>query len=145
MASKSLILSSLEDTERFAADLAQTLAPPQVIALFGDLGTGKTTFVRAFVGALQNGDKIRVKSPSFALHHEYPTTPEAHHLDLYRLTSAEQLEDLGLFEVIEGQHGFVLIEWPQIVDASLPLNTIRISFEDLGEDRRRVTIDESLA
>src|SRR5690349_14433977 len=87
---------TLEEVEALAAKLATSLVPPRVIALSGDLGAGKTTFVRAFVQALPHGDKARVKSPTFALHHEYATEPVCHHMDLYRLTHGDQLDDLGL-------------------------------------------------
>lgn len=140
MKTKHYLLQSLEETEDFAKTLARTLVQPQVIALFGDLGAGKTTFVRAFVTALQNGDKARVKSPSYSLHHAYNTTPKAHHLDLYRLTSVEDLEDLGLLEIIHEEAGFVLIEWPALILDRLPQKTIHIFFEEIEDGIRKVEV-----
>jgi tRNA threonylcarbamoyl adenosine modification protein YjeE len=135
-----VVSHSQEETEGIAAQMARTLQAPQVIALIGDLGAGKTTFVRAFVGALMHGDKARVKSPSFALHHEYATSPVCHHMDLYRLSDARQFEDLGLREIVDAGQGIVIIEWPEIIEPQLPANTIKIRFKELSEQSREITI-----
>lgn len=140
MASSNFIFNSQEETERFAASLAHKLEPPLAIALLGEVGAGKTTFVRAFVKSLKNGDKVRVKSPSYALHHEYATTPEVHHLDLYRLTDTRQIEDLGLIDLIQNTHGFILIEWPEAVISQLPANSIHLHFEYIRDNIRQVTL-----
>lgn len=131
---------SKEETQGFAAKLALEIEPPAVIALSGDLGAGKTTFVRAFVRALRFGDKVRVKSPSFALHHEYATSPICHHLDLYRLSDTRHFEDLGLRELIDNPDGIVLIEWPELIMGQLPASTIKVRFEDLGGEGRSLIL-----
>lgn len=135
---------SHEDTQAFATKLAHSLVAPRVIALVGDLGAGKTTFVQAFVKALKHGDKARVKSPSFALHHEYGTDPVCHHLDLYRLNDVGHFEALGLQDVIDNEQGFVLIEWPELILNQLPKNRILLRIEESGADSRTIhlsTID----
>ena len=136
------ILSTQEETEAFAKQLANSLRSPQVIALYGDLGVGKTTFVKAFISTLHGGDKIRVKSPSYALHHHYGTVPESHHLDLVRMTNLDQIEALGLMEIIQGNHGFVLIEWPEIIEGDLPKSTIKMIFTLDEKDQRKVELKE---
>ena len=140
MPERTLISNSEEETEAIAAELGRTLATPQVIALEGDLGAGKTTFVRAFVRALMHGEKVRVKSPSFALHHEYATLPVCHHLDLYRLSNAHHIEELGLLEIIDSATGFVLIEWPGVIAAQLPKNTVQIRLEERPDGARNIHI-----
>jgi len=131
---------TLEEVEALAAKLATTLVPPRVIALSGDLGAGKTTFVRAFVRALPHGDKARVKSPTFALHHEYGTEPVCHHMDLYRLTHSDQLDDLGLRDIIDNPTGFVLIEWPEVAGHKLPQNTVTVRFTEVSQTERKVEV-----
>lgn len=94
---------------------------PQAIYLYGDLGCGKTTLARAFVGALPGGDEAEFASPSFTLCNEYPTLPRVLHADLYRLADQcslpEELEDA--LEEIESspqtaQNGpLLLLEWPE--------------------------------
>jgi tRNA threonylcarbamoyl adenosine modification protein YjeE len=130
----------LVEVEALAAKLATTLVPPRVIALSGDLGAGKTTFARAFVRALPYGDKARIKSPTFAIHHEYATQPVCHHLDLYRLRNADELDDLGLRDLLDNPLGFVLIEWPEVASAKLPKNTIHIRFAEISPTERNVEI-----
>jgi len=131
----------LAEVEALAAKLATTLKPPRVIALVGDLGAGKTTFARAFVRALPHGDKARIKSPTFAIHHEYATQPVCHHIDLYRLNHTDELDDLGLRELFDNPSGFVLIEWPQIAAQKLPKNTLYIRFTEISPTERNVEIE----
>jgi tRNA threonylcarbamoyl adenosine modification protein YjeE len=133
---------NLEEVEALAARLATTLVPPRVIALCGDLGAGKTTFARAFVRALPFGDKARIKSPTFAIHHEYATDPVCHHIDLYRLNHADELDDLGIRDLLDNPSGFVLIEWPQIAAHKLPKNTLYVRFTELSQTERKVEISE---
>lgn len=130
-------LDTEADTERLAADWARNIKGPQIFALYGDLGAGKTTFVRAFVRALPGGDQVSVKSPSYALHHEYRTEPTVQHLDLYRLGEASQLEDLGLVELVLGAEGLVFIEWPEAMANALPATTLHLHFEVTTESSRK--------
>ncbi len=104
---------SLEDTSRVAARLAAAVAPGTAILLYGELGAGKTEFVRGFVAALDPG--VKVSSPTFTLVNTYPTNPPIYHLDLYRTNSHDDLVDLGLDEYLAGD-GIVLIEWAEKCD-----------------------------
>lgn len=130
--------ASQNETEEFATRVAHILKAPRVLALYGDLGAGKTTFVRAFVHALPGGEKARVKSPSYALLHTYETHPKVHHLDLYRLSDRGHFEDLGLQEVLFDETSFVLIEWPQIIESALPQNSVRLTFKEVDSEAREV-------
>jgi tRNA threonylcarbamoyladenosine biosynthesis protein TsaE len=132
-----VITNSEEETEAFAAELARKLKPC-VILLEGELGAGKTTFVRGFVSALGSG--VVVQSPTFALARTYPTTPPVHHLDLYRLeTGVERaLIELGLMEMLTDENAFALVEWPR----DLAMAAVRVTIEDAGGDKRRIRITE---
>ncbi len=109
--------SSAKATEALAARLARQIVDerrvPLVLLLTGDLGAGKTTFVRGFVRALAGGPGVVVQSPTFALARTYPTTPPVHHLDLYRLQdtgTADSVVELGLVD--ECADGVSFVEWP---------------------------------
>src|SRR5215471_13204535 len=92
-----VVLANEEATRRFAADVANMLEPGDFIALAGDLGAGKTTFVRAMIGYLENDAAIEVPSPSFTLVQDYDLPRfRVVHADLYRLAGTEELGELGL-------------------------------------------------
>jgi tRNA threonylcarbamoyladenosine biosynthesis protein TsaE len=101
---------SPEQTEQIAACLANHLPIPVTIALEGDLGAGKTCFVRGLASAF--GGAEAVSSPTYALAQTYPTQPPIHHLDLYRVKS-QDLEDLGLQILLEDPAAIICVEWPQ--------------------------------
>ena len=112
------------------------LAPGQVVLLFGDLGSGKTAFVRGLAEGLgSNPDEV--SSPTFTLIQEYAGRVTLYHVDLYRVSPTE-VDDLGLDQLGEGR-GVVAIEWgerlPRPVDGA-----IEVHIEDLGDDRRRITL-----
>lgn len=96
-----------------AACLVAQLQPPCVLALRGELGAGKTTFVRAFVDALAPGHDEHVSSPTYTLANTYHTQPVVHHLDLYRLEHLEHAWDLGLAELMLDEQALVCVEWPK--------------------------------
>ena len=124
------------ETLDLARTLAPRLAPGSVLLLCGDLGAGKTAFVRGLAEGLGVPDD-QVSSPTFTLVQSYQGRLPLLHADLYRITTAE-VEDLGLDEV--GQGGVLAIEWAEKLSRPVP-GAISILLEDLGDDRRRVTID----
>jgi tRNA threonylcarbamoyladenosine biosynthesis protein TsaE len=108
----------------FARSLAAAVAEGGTIYLAGELGAGKTTFARALLGALGVG--ARVKSPTYSLIESYAADGLAiHHLDLYRIAAADEVEWLGLRDLAVGRHLW-LIEWPERAAAALPAPDIRI-------------------
>ena len=103
---------------RLAARLAPMLAAGGVVFLIGDLGAGKTTFARALLGAL--GVDARIKSPTYSLIESYTAGDLAiHHLDLYRIAEAGELEWLGLADLTAEPH-LLLVEWPEHAREALP-------------------------
>lgn len=132
-----LKLSSLSDLRSFAARIAQSLDGGAVLALEGDLGSGKTTFTQALALAL--GVKRPVTSPTFTLVCEYPL-PDGRrlvHMDLYRLKGASDMEALGFREYVESGD-IVCIEWPDRAGDELPPDAIRIRFEISDDPGSRI-------
>ncbi|MFP4538793.1 MAG: tRNA (adenosine(37)-N6)-threonylcarbamoyltransferase complex ATPase subunit type 1 TsaE [Dichotomicrobium sp.] len=123
--------------------LAQVLAPylrkGDVMTLSGDLGAGKTTFARFLIGAIAD-EPVEVASPTFALVQVYETPRvEIHHFDLYRLSSPDELRELGFDEACED--GLVLVEWPDRLGADLPGDRLDVALSEGTEaDKRDVTI-----
>src|SRR5262252_5242144 len=121
-----LVLANEEATRRLAADVANMLEPGDFIALSGDLGAGKTTFVRAMIAHLANDAAIEVPSPTFTLvqHYDLPRFRVVQ-ADLYRVASPDELAELGLDEAADS---VVMMEWPDRAGAALPENRIDIAF-----------------
>jgi len=131
--------ASRADTERFGRDLAARLFTGAVVGLYGPLGAGKTTLVRAVASAL-GADPAGVASPTFALIHEYAGRLPVYHFDAYRLAGLEAFLDLGAAEYLVGD-GVCLIEWADRVAAALPDDHLRITLQPLGKTRRQVVIE----
>lgn len=126
-----------EDTERFAATLAPLLEPGTVITLHGNLGAGKTCFVRGFAKA--SGVDALVNSPTFTLINEYPGTPPLHHIDLYRLNHPDEVISLGFDEYLNPE-GITLLEWPDKAGELIPDKHVSVSIEESPTDRRVISL-----
>ena len=141
MATASYLSESVEQTESIAADLARTLAPGACVALSGDLGAGKTQFVRGLVRGL-GGNPRAVSSPTFVLLNVYESPGarlSVYHLDAYRVAGPEDFESIGFTELLD-QGGVVVVEWPERVQDLLPADRVRVRIEPVGEARRRIEI-----
>lgn len=126
------------ETRDLAARVAAQLRGGEVLLLEGDLGTGKTCFVQGLAAAL--GFEGPVTSPTYALVQEYPSDPPLAHADLYRLSGAGDIEDLGLEELWEAGR-VVAVEWSSIAPAFWPAHAWRIHFSaGEGPEDRRVEI-----
>ena len=110
----------------------------RVLGLEGDLGAGKTTFIRAFVNALAGGPDQEVTSPTYALVHLYETRPPTRHLDLYRVSGLDELAEIG-FEDIVAAPGLVLIEWFERCKDAAPVDRVELELDLEDDDRRRIT------
>ena len=133
---------SVEETERMGQILGGLLRPGDVVALFGELGSGKTVLVRgiaAGLGCLPS----QVHSPSFTLVNEYVCRPRdawrMAHLDLYRIRSEEELPGIGWDEYVHSRH-VVAVEWADRALRWLPRDHLRVSLETVGQDRRRLGV-----
>lgn len=130
---------SEDETRAAGAALASRVPAGTWVLLFGDLGAGKTAFVRGMADGL-GVEPAEVSSPTFALVHEYRGRLPLHHVDLYRVSEAE-VEDLGL-EELSVAGGVVAVEWAERL-GRLPPAAIRVSIVDAGDDRREITIEEN--
>jgi tRNA threonylcarbamoyladenosine biosynthesis protein TsaE len=134
-----VVTGSEAETAAVASALAARLEPNRVVLLIGDLGAGKTAFVRGMAAGL-GIDPDEVSSPTFTLVQEYRGPRTLYHVDLYRVEGAEA-EDLGLEELTSGG-GVVAIEWAEKLPGPIP-GAITVSLTDLGGDKREIRIDSS--
>jgi tRNA threonylcarbamoyladenosine biosynthesis protein TsaE len=126
-------LSNRRDTRRLARALAKVILPGDLLILDGQLGSGKTFFVRALCRALGLPERIRVTSPTFSLVHEIDTKPRISHADLYRLSTRRDVSGLGLLERRdEGE--LVIAEWGTPYVDELGGDALILEF--LGDPRR---------
>ncbi len=116
----------------FAKDFAKALIPGDCVALYGDLGAGKTTFARAVIRALAGNDALEVPSPTFTLVQQYETTPPVAHMDLYRIADPQEVDELGLASGLEA--GIALIEWPENGQDYLPSDLIKLTLSESAEN-----------
>jgi tRNA threonylcarbamoyladenosine biosynthesis protein TsaE len=127
-----------EETVELGRRLAAGLAPGDVLALYGDLGAGKTQLVKGIAAGL-GLDPGEVASPTFVLVHEYPTDAPIYHFDAYRIERPAEFTALG-FEDYASRDGICVVEWPERVEELLPPGTIRLRLVALQGDRRRVEV-----
>jgi tRNA threonylcarbamoyladenosine biosynthesis protein TsaE len=119
---------SAAETRRLAKVLGTMVESPLVIAMSGDLGSGKTTFVQGLARGLDVPETYIVTSPTFTLVNEYPGRLPLYHVDLYRIEDPLDAEDFGLFEIL-GNGGVVVIEWAEHLGNELPAERLDIVFE----------------
>jgi tRNA threonylcarbamoyl adenosine modification protein YjeE len=131
--------SSPEETEAAGEELGRRLRQGDLVLLRGELGAGKTTFVRGV--ARGSGSAAPVASPTFQLVRIYPGRLQLAHVDLYRLEKGDELRDLGLDELLDA--GAVVVEWGDRL-ASGGFEFAFVSIEHLGGDRRRIRTDRDL-
>ncbi len=131
-----LASASAGETERIAADLAVRLVSGDVVTVSGELGAGKTTFVRGACRAL--GVTAPVTSPTFTIGHRYSGRVDVSHLDLYRFTGLSAAEWADLEPYFEDAVAFV--EWPEAGAGVLPPARLAVTLEHGGGDTRRVTL-----
>ena len=136
--SETFILPTEQDMLDFGVPLAARLADGGVVYLSGDLGVGKTTLVRGLLRAM--GHEGRVKSPSYGLVESYELEGlTVHHLDLYRLADPEEIEYLGIADLLD-ERSLLLVEWAEKGTGFLPPASLRIDIEDLPDESRRLTL-----
>lgn len=144
MARSTLVVHGGEAMQDLGWRLGAQLEPGDVVLLHGDLGAGKTTLTQGIAGAL--GVRKAIQSPTFTLASEYPVTlgngspATLYHLDLYRLDDPEQLEDIGWDEMIGGETGVSVVEWPERAGEWLPDTFILVSIAYLDAGSREVTV-----
>lgn len=133
------ILKSLDDTNEVAKELAKKLTKPVVIAFTGELGAGKTTFIKYLCKAL--GYDGAVTSPTFAIMNEYQGRLPIYHYDMYRIHGAEALYEIGFYDFAD--NGISLVEWSENVADGLEGDIINIDLCYCGE-YRKITVSENI-
>ncbi len=143
--SEEVLVASEDETFAFAARLAPELKAGSVVALVGDLGAGKTAFVRGLAQALGLADGERVSSPSYALVNEYFLAPSPDrtvevlaHLDLYRIADSDELISIGYTDLQDD--AIVVVEWPERAPLVLADASHILHFEVTGDTTRRILV-----
>jgi tRNA threonylcarbamoyladenosine biosynthesis protein TsaE len=139
VASVKLTSASPEDTEAVAAKLARRLIGGDVVTVSGELGSGKTTFVRGACRAL--GITAHVTSPTFTVGHRYPGDPDVSHLDLFRFQDVSAAEWGDLEPYFEDAICFV--EWPEAAADALPPVRVEVRLSHVDPTRRMITLESS--
>ena len=129
------ISNSAKETEKIGEKFAEKLKKGDIIGFSGELGSGKTTFIKGIVKKLCN---IPATSPSFVLINEYNGKIPVFHFDLYRLENEKEIETTGWEEYIG--KGIILIEWLEKIKKFLPDNLILVKIEILGDNKRKIKI-----
>ena len=140
MTERVAVTRSAAETEALGAEMGRVARGGEVILLTGELGAGKTAFVRGLARGL-GADPGEVASPTFVLMTSYPGRLTLHHADLYRLEAADAERDLGL-EELPGAGGVLAVEWADRLREVPWARAVRVRIEHAGEDVRRVTVSE---
>ena len=134
-----LISNRAEDTIEIGTIIGRTLQKGQLIALIGDLGSGKTCITQGIARGLDVPDSYYITSPTFTLINEYPGRITLYHLDVYRLSGSQDLDDMGYEEYFYGD-GVIVIEWAEKILDVLPMESIIIHMKYIDEYCREITI-----
>jgi len=155
MVNKTYITDSKEETQEIAENFVRRISGGDIVTLYGDLGSGKTTFVQGLARGF--GIKKRIISPTFIIVRKYnlksqipklKTTSQNlksfYHIDLYRIEGKKDLRGLGIEEIINNPQNIVVIEWAEKMQNLLPKKRWDVKFEDLGGSKRKITINQKL-
>ena len=143
---RTLTSNSAEQTEQIGRSLAELISQdsslPRFIALYGDLGVGKTAFVRGFTSLFAKN--ARVKSPTFALVNEYKgESVTVFHFDMYRITDEDELYSIGFYDYLN-RGGIALVEWSENIEYALPQEYFSVRIEKCtaqAPDTRKITLE----
>ena len=130
---------SVDETQKLGKIIGTAVTDGTVLALTGDLGSGKTAFVQGLARGLEVPDDYYITSPSYTLINEYPGRYPLFHVDLYRISDPMDMEDLGLYEILHNS-GIVAIEWADRIEQKLLPDPITIHFEITDDDARKICI-----
>ena len=135
---KTIISNSSDETFSFAGELGKNLQKKSIVALYGNLGAGKTIFAKGLAAGLGIVDDIT--SPTFSLLEVYEGDLSLYNFDLYRIDGQDEFLNLSFEEYWEGD-GVSVIEWPEIAENLLPKKRINVHIEYIDENIRRITVE----
>lgn len=140
MPARTLISRSEEETRAAGESLASSLRSGDTVLLSGDLGMGKTVFARGVAAGL-GVDPDQVRSPSFTLVNRYPGRVPIYHIDLYRVEKLEDMDELGLEEILGGD-GVSVVEWAERLGPYRPGRAVEVQVADRGGQVRAILIED---
>lgn len=129
--------NTVEETEQAGVMLSENLIPGTIIAMYGDLGAGKTAFVRGMARGLHSSS--RVTSPTFTIVNEYIGDLPIFHFDMYRLGCADELFDIGWDDYL-GRGGVCIVEWSENVSRAFDGTEISVTIEKLSDTERKIIV-----
>jgi tRNA threonylcarbamoyladenosine biosynthesis protein TsaE len=130
---------SAEETKALGISLGKELPPNSVVCFFGDLGAGKTTFIKGLVVGAESGAESDVTSPTFTYLNIYQGKTALYHFDLYRLRDADEFLSMGFDEMFYAG-GICCVEWSEKIRTLLPSGAIQVHIMHMGENERRISI-----
>ncbi len=133
------ISKSTEETFNIAKRFAESLNVGDIVLLQGDLGVGKTMFVKGVTEKFSNGKPLAI-SPTFMIVNVYETTPPIYHFDLYRIDDVGELDNIGAEEYLYGD-GISFVEWPERAEGYFPKSAIKVYIKKLNENERLIRIE----
>ncbi|MCP3925127.1 MAG: tRNA (adenosine(37)-N6)-threonylcarbamoyltransferase complex ATPase subunit type 1 TsaE [Desulfobacterales bacterium] len=128
-----------EDTQKIAGIVGENIPEGTIITLYGDLGSGKTTFVQGLAKGLAVPDEYYITSPTYSIINEYPGKLPFYHMDLYRVSDFDELYEIGFEEILE-QNGVIAIEWPERLPDDFFESYIKIDIKILENDERKLSV-----
>jgi tRNA threonylcarbamoyladenosine biosynthesis protein TsaE len=134
-----IISHSPEETRKLGRKLGKQLKAGAIIALTGDLGSGKTVFVQGLASGLDVSNDYYITSPTFTLINEYMGRYSFYHVDLYRIESHDDFEEIGLYDIITGD-GVTAIEWADRLPKNVLTGHLAVHFEIIDDDSRRILL-----
>lgn len=141
--SKTVISASEEETRRCGFELGKQLPPNSILCFFGDLGAGKTTFIKGVAAAVAECPPEEVNSPTYVYLNIYQGKVSVYHFDLYRLRDVDEFLGMGFDEYLFAA-GVCCLEWSERIESILPPNCIRITITNRGNQSREISISKEI-
>jgi tRNA threonylcarbamoyladenosine biosynthesis protein TsaE len=139
---KAFIANNFKETQKLGREFAKVLKKGDIVCLYGDLGSGKTTFVQGLAEGLRI--KNRIISPTFVIVRSYELgAMDFYHIDLYRIEREEDVEDLGMEEIINNKNNIVAIEWAEKLGSMIPKKRIDVEFSYESSNVRKIVFRSS--
>ena len=137
---KTIIAHTPGEMEEIGIELASILTDGMVVSLVGPLGAGKTTLTKGIAKGLLITDVV--VSPSYMIAREYQGRLLMHHIDAYRISTLEELAEVGLDDYLPPEKGVSIVEWPDRIEGLVDISTIQVTIELLDDEDRRVNISK---